>query len=155
MSASVAASLFLMVLVVLMMVLVMLEGLAEIHLHGIILLPCSPVHHDIVGLVPVGLVEHAELLRRRPPRRSRRRRCVGIVERYSATNGGRSHSVGEVSYVLCVLWVKGLAGPSLVDRVLGHLRESQCGIMRVPGAAAGTERESPGTIWREKASRRR
>lgn len=63
-SGVVATSLLLVVLVVLVMVLVMLEGLAKIHLHGIGLLPCPPVHHDIVGLMSMALVEHAELLRR-------------------------------------------------------------------------------------------
>lgn len=58
------SSLLLVMLMVLVMVLIVLEGFAKAHLHGIILLTCSPVHHDIVGLVPVILIEHAELLRR-------------------------------------------------------------------------------------------
>lgn len=55
----------LMMLVLVLVVLIVLERLAKAHLHGsIVLLPCPPVHHDVVALVPMALVEHAELLRR-------------------------------------------------------------------------------------------
>lgn len=57
----------LVVLMLMLMMLIMLERLAQVHLHGVVLLACSPVHHDIVGLMAMALIEHAELLRRLPP----------------------------------------------------------------------------------------
>lgn len=54
-----------MVLVVLLMVLsmlVVLKGLAQIHLHRITLVLTPTVQHDIMGLVSMALIEHAELL---------------------------------------------------------------------------------------------
>lgn len=61
----------LVMLVLVLVVLVVLEGLPQVHVLHEVLLPCSPVHHNVVALVPMGLVEHAELLGRRlAPRRS-------------------------------------------------------------------------------------
>lgn len=157
-AAMVDTGLLLMVLVVLVMVLIVLivlKRLAEIHLHGVVLLAAPAIHHDVVGLVPVALIEHAELLRRRPDGGSRGGGSIGVTEGYAAASSGRPHSVGEISYALCVLRVEGLASSPLVDRVLGHLRELRREIWRVPGVAADTEDESPGTIWRERASGRR
>lgn len=88
----VAPSYFLVLLVMLVLmlvVLVVLERLAEIHLHGVVLLAGASVHHDVVGLVPMALVEHAELLRRRlAPGRPRRGGGIGVGERYAAASGG-------------------------------------------------------------------
>lgn len=141
-----------LMLVLMLVVLIVLEGLAEIHLHRIILLPCPPVHHDIMGLVPMTLVEHAELLRRLAPGRSRWRGSIGVVEGDAGASDGRAHPTGKVSYVLSLLRVEGLAGSPLVDRVLGHLRIVGRAVSRVPGAAAGTVDESPGTMLRKRAS---
>ena len=70
----------LMMLVVVLMVLVVLEGLAQVH-HGIVL-PSPSIHHDVVALVPMALVEHGKLRRRRlAPRGSCGGRCVGVAER--------------------------------------------------------------------------
>jgi hypothetical protein len=69
-----AASMFLVLLVAVPMVLVILvvlKRLAQVHLHAIALMACPAIHYDIVALVPVALVEHAELLRGLPPGRSR------------------------------------------------------------------------------------
>lgn len=69
------ARMFLMLLVAVAVVLVgliVLKRFSQVHLHAIALVALSPIHHDIVALVPVGLVEHAELLRRLPARGSRR-----------------------------------------------------------------------------------
>jgi hypothetical protein len=66
---------FLMLLVamsVVLVVLIVLKRLPQIHLHPKALMAPPPIHHHIVALVPMALVEHAELLRRLPPRRSRR-----------------------------------------------------------------------------------
>lgn len=63
----------LVMLVLMLVVLVVLERLPQIHLLHEILVPSSPVHHNVLALVPMGVVEHAELLRRRlAPRGSRR-----------------------------------------------------------------------------------
>lgn len=65
-TAMVDSGLLLVVLVLVMMVLAMLKGFAEIHLHGVVLLPAPTVHHNVMGLVSVALVKHGKLLRRRP-----------------------------------------------------------------------------------------
>jgi hypothetical protein len=92
------AGVFLVLLVAVAMVLVVLavlEGLAQVHLHGIALVASAPVHHDIVGLVPVALVEHAELLGGRLSRgRWRWGRSVGVVEGDAGASGGCAHAVG-------------------------------------------------------------
>jgi hypothetical protein len=63
----------LVVLMLVLVVLVVLKRLPKVHVLHEVLLPSSPVHHDVVALMPMGLVEHAELLGRRlAPRRSRR-----------------------------------------------------------------------------------
>jgi len=48
--------------------LIMLERLAQIHLHSVALMTLPSIHHDIVALVPMALVEHTELLRGLPSR---------------------------------------------------------------------------------------
>ena len=116
----------LVVLVLMLVVLVVLKGFPQVHLLHKVLVPSSPVHHNVLALVPMGVVEHAELLRRRlAPGRSRWRGGVGVGERYAGARCGRPHSAGEVAYILCVLWIEGIAGSPGVDRVLGHLRESR------------------------------
>jgi hypothetical protein len=60
----------LVMLVLMLMVLVVLKRLAKVHLLQRVVLPCAPVHH--MALMPVALVvEHAVLLGRLPPGRSR------------------------------------------------------------------------------------
>ena len=51
----------------LLVILVVLERLAQVHLHPVSLVIRAAIHHDIVALVAVALVEHAELLRRLRP----------------------------------------------------------------------------------------
>jgi hypothetical protein len=107
----------LMMLVLVLVVLIVLERLAKAHLHGsVVLLPCPPVHHDVVALVPMALVEHAELLwRRLAPGRSSWRRSVGVVEGDAGAGCGRPRAGGKVSSVLRMSWKKGLAGSPGVD----------------------------------------
>jgi hypothetical protein len=65
-SAMGAASMFLVLLVgvpVMLVILVVLERLAQVHLHPVALVPCPTIHHDVVART-VALVEHAKLLGR-------------------------------------------------------------------------------------------
>lgn len=137
-SAMGATRMVLMLLVavsVVLVILVVLERQTQPLGHAVCLVTAwPPIHHDIMAVLPVALIEHAELLRRLPSWRSRGRGCVGVIEGYAGASGcRRSHSTGEVAYVL---WIEGLAGSPLVDRVLGHLRE-QRRKRRVSEAAAG------------------
>jgi hypothetical protein len=79
----------LVMLVLILVVLIVLKGLPKVHVLHEVLLACSPVHHDVVALMPMGLVEHAELLRRRlAPGRSRRRGGVRVGEGYAGASCG-------------------------------------------------------------------
>jgi hypothetical protein len=79
----------LVMLVLILVVLIVLKRLPKVHVLHEVLLACSPVHHHVVALMPMGLVEHAELLRRRlAPRRSRWRGGVGVGERYAGASCG-------------------------------------------------------------------
>lgn|SRR5690242_9350324 len=136
-----AASVVLVLLVVLSMVLMILgvwKGLAgQIHLHGVVLVGVAPVHHDMLGLMTMLLVEHAELLGGLlASGRSRRGGGVGVTEGNAGGGGGRPYAAGEVSNICCVLRIECLAGSPLVDRILGHLRESRRRGEEVPGGAA-------------------
>lgn len=67
------AGVFLVLLVAVAMVLVILvvlERLPQVHLHAICLVAGAPIHHDVVALVPMALVEHGKLLGRLAARRS-------------------------------------------------------------------------------------
>jgi hypothetical protein len=55
----------LVVLMLMLVVLIVLKGLPQVHLLHEVLVASSPVHHNVLALVPMGVVEHAELLRRR------------------------------------------------------------------------------------------
>jgi hypothetical protein len=84
------------------------------------------IHHHVVALVRrVVLVVHPELLwGRLRPRRSRRRRSIG-VERNPAASGRRA-GAGAVEVLSVVLmWVECLARSSLVSRVVGHQRATR------------------------------
>jgi hypothetical protein len=79
----------LVMLVLILVVLIVLKRLPKVHVLHEVLLACSPIHHHVVALMPMGLVEHAELLRRRlAPRRSRWRGGVGVGERYAGASCG-------------------------------------------------------------------
>lgn len=147
----------LVMLMLMLVVLIVLKRLAKAHLHSsIVLLPCPPVHHNVVALVPMALVEHTELLRRRlAPRRSSWRRGIGVIEGDAGASCGGSRAGGKVSCVLSVSWKKGLAGSPGVYRVLGHLREFRRMISRGPQAAVCIESERPWSLWLMKASGRR
>lgn len=67
----------LMLVRMVMLILLVLEGFGQVQLHRIPIVRSS-VHHDIVALVMVALVEHSVCLRRLRPRRTRRRRSIGI-----------------------------------------------------------------------------
>jgi len=144
-SAMGTARMVLMLLVVLSMVLMVLvvrEGLVgQVHLHRVILVRVAPIHHDMLGLVTMLLVEHAELLRGLlASRRSRRRGGVGVAEGDAGGGRGRPDATGEVSYIVCVLRIECLAGSPLVDRVFGHLRERRRRRREEsPGEAPGQE----------------
>jgi hypothetical protein len=130
-----ATSMFLVLLMpmrVMLVTLGVLEWLAQVHLH-ICPMGASAVHHDIVALVRVVLIEHSELLRRLWPRRSRWGGCVWI-ERDTAASGRRADTGGMVAVeCLRVMWVKGLAGSPLVCGVVGHQRVSRRKVQPLPG----------------------
>lgn len=111
------------VMLVTLVVLLLLERLAQVHLH--VAPVCAPaIHHDIVSLVRVVLIEHSELLGRLRAGRSRRGGGVW-VEGCSSARGRRANAGGVVAVeVLVVVWVVGLARSPLVSRVVGHQRVS-------------------------------
>jgi hypothetical protein len=127
-----------MVLAMVLVILVVRESLAgQVHLHGVALVGIAPVHHDMLGLVTMLLVEHAELLGGLlASGRSRGRGGVGVTERDAGGGGGRPYAAGEVSNVCCVLRIECLTGSPLVDRIFGHLRESRRRGERGLGVAA-------------------
>lgn len=153
-----AAGMLLVLLVavsVMLVVLVVLEGLAQVHLHEALLVPRAAVHHDIVALVRVALVEHPVLLRRLRPWGSRRGGCVGI-EGSSVIRGWRAHPGGKVAVeVLGVVRIEGLAGSPLVSRIVGHQRVSRGELLPLPGAAVVEGSEGAGLIRGSKLGRRR
>jgi hypothetical protein len=109
------------------------------------------VHHNIVALVPVALVEHAELLRRLRPRRACRGGCIW-VERYAPASSRRPHTRTQISVeVLRVVRVEGLAGSPLVSRVFGHQRAS-CREDQPPGVAVEGGSRGPGAVRDSKLS---
>ena len=137
-SAVCATSVVLVLLVVLsmmLMVLVVREGLAgQVHLHRVVLVGVAPVHHDMLGLVTMLLVEHAELLGGLlASGRACGRGGFGVAKRDPGSVGGRPHAAGEGSNVCCVLRIESLAGSPLVDRIIGHLRESRRRERGIPG----------------------
>ena len=92
-SAMGAASMVLVLLVVLsmmLMILIMWECLAgQVHLHRIVLVGVAPIHHHMLGLVTMLLVEHAELLGGLlASGRSRGRGGVRVTEGYPGGGGG-------------------------------------------------------------------
>ena len=151
-SAVSTTSVVLVLLVVLSMMLMILavgEGLAgQIHLHRVVLVGIAPVHHDMLGLVTMLLVEHAELLGGLlASGRARGRGGFGVTEGNPGGGGGRPHAAWEVSNVCRVLRIECLAGSPLVDRIIGHLRESRRRGEKGPGVAAQTDGTGAGEGW--------
>lgn len=141
-TTSVFLVLWMCVPVMLLILIVLLERLVQIH--HILPVGALPIHQDIVPLV---LVEHAELLRRLRPWRSRRGRRVR-VEGYPAASSRRAYAGGMIAMEVWVLrvvllWVEGLSRSPLVSRVVGHQRVLRPVVQPLPGEAVAVVGERP------------